>query len=208
MGNKIIYSMMKVGKVYPGNKAVLRDISLSYFYGAKIGVLGLNGAGKSTLLRIMAGVEKDFNGETLLAPGYTIGYLEQEPLVDNAKTVREVVEEGVQEIVDTLKEFDEINARFGEPLSADEMDALMTRQGEVQDQLDALNAWDLDSRLELAMDALRCPPGDVSCALPAAAERAGYLAAGRTDQPPRRRVGGVAGEALAGIQGHGDCGYP
>jgi len=171
MGNKIIYSMMKVGKVYPGNKAVLRDISLSYFYGAKIGVLGLNGAGKSTLLRIMAGVEKDFNGETLLAPGYTIGYLEQEPLVDNAKTVREVVEEGVQEIVDTLKEFDEINARFGEPLSADEMDALMTRQGEVQDQLDALNAWDLDSRLELAMDALRCPPGDASCAVLSGGER-------------------------------------
>jgi ATP-binding cassette ChvD family protein len=171
MGNKIIYSMMKVGKVYPGNKAVLRDVSLSYFYGAKIGVLGLNGAGKSTLLRIMAGVEKDFNGETLLAPGYTIGYLEQEPLVDNAKTVREVVEEGVQEIVDTLKEFDEINARFGEPLSADEMDALMTRQGEVQDQLDALNAWDLDSRLELAMDALRCPPGDVSCAVLSGGER-------------------------------------
>lgn len=160
MSTKIIYSMMGVGKIYPPNKQVLRDISLSYFYGAKIGVLGLNGAGKSTLLRIMAGVEKDFVGETMLAPGYTVGYLEQEPQLDNSKTVREVVEEGVQEIVDALREFDDINARFGEDLSVEEMDDLMVRQGEVQDRLDALNAWDLDSRLELAMDALRCPPGD------------------------------------------------
>ncbi|MFO7634521.1 MAG: energy-dependent translational throttle protein EttA [Caldilinea sp.] len=160
MSTKIIYSMMGVGKIYPPNKQVLRDISLSYFYGAKIGVLGLNGAGKSTLLRIMAGVEKDFVGETMLAPGYTVGHLEQEPQLDNSKTVREVVEEGVQEIVDALREFDDINARFGEDLSAEEMDDLMVRQGEVQDRLDALNAWDLDSRLELAMDALRCPPGD------------------------------------------------
>jgi sulfate-transporting ATPase len=158
--NKIIYSMMRVSKTYPPNNQVIRDISLSYFYGAKIGVLGLNGSGKSTLLRIMAGVDKDFNGETMLADGYTVGYLEQEPLLDNTKTVRQIVEEGVQEVVDTLAEFDEINAKFGEDLSADEMDALMTRQGEVQDKLDALNAWDLDSRLELAMDALRCPPGD------------------------------------------------
>jgi len=171
MSTKIIYSMMGVGKIYPPNKQVLRDISLSYFYGAKIGVLGLNGAGKSTLLRIMAGVEKEFIGETILAPGYTIGYLEQEPQLDNSKTVREVVEEGVQEVVDTLREFDEINARFGEDLSADEMDELMTRQGEVQDRLDALNAWDLDSRLELAMDALRCPPGDTSVQVLSGGER-------------------------------------
>jgi sulfate-transporting ATPase len=123
MSTKIIYSMMRVGKIYPPQKQVLRDISLSYFYGAKIGVLGLNGAGKSTLLRIMAGVEKDFVGETTLAPGYTVGYLEQEPQLAAGKTVREIVEEGVQEVVDALREFDEINARFGEPLDADEMDA-------------------------------------------------------------------------------------
>ncbi len=160
MSTKIIYSMMRVGKIYPPQKQVLRDISLSYFYGAKIGVLGLNGAGKSTLLRIMAGVEKDFVGETMLAPGYTVGYLEQEPQLAAGKTVREIVEEGVQEVVDALREFDEINARFAEPLDADEMETLMNRQAEVQDRLDSLNAWDLDSRLELAMDALRCPPGD------------------------------------------------
>ena len=160
MSTKIIYSMIGVGKIYPPNKQVLRDISLSYFYGAKIGVLGLNGAGKSTLLRIMASVEKDFIGETVMAPGYTIGYLEQEPQLDDTRTVRQIVEEGVQEVVDALREFDEINMRFGEELTPEEMDELMTRQGEVQDRLDSLNAWDLDSRLELAMDALRCPPGD------------------------------------------------
>jgi len=169
--NKIIYSMMGVGKVYPPNNRVLNDISLSYFLGAKIGVLGLNGAGKSTVLRIMAGVEQDFIGETTLAPGYTIGYLEQEPQLDESKTVREIVEEGVQEVVDALKEFDEINMKFGEDLSAEEMDELMTRQGEVQDQLDALNAWDLDSRLELAMDALRCPPGDTAVSVLSGGER-------------------------------------
>ncbi len=171
MSTKIIYSMMGVGKTYPPNKQVLRDISLSYFYGAKIGVLGLNGSGKSTLLRIMAGVEKEFNGEVMLAPGYTIGYLEQEPLLDNAKTVRQVVEEGVQEVVDALREFDEINIKFGEELTPDEMDALIQRQGEVQEKLDALNAWDLDSRLELAMDALRCPPGDAAVAVLSGGER-------------------------------------
>ena len=160
MSTKIIYSMMGVGKTYPPSKQVLRDISLSYFYGAKIGVLGLNGSGKSTLLRIMAGVEKEYIGETLLAPGYTVGYLEQEPQLDASKSVRAIVEEGVQEVVDALREFDEINARFGEDLTVEEMDALMVRQGEVQDRLEALNGWDLDSRLELAMDALRCPPGE------------------------------------------------
>jgi ATP-binding cassette ChvD family protein len=171
MSTKIIYSMVKVGKSYPPNKQVLRDISLSYFYGAKIGVLGLNGSGKSTLLRIMAGVEKEFNGETMMAPGYTIGYLEQEPQLDDSKTVRAVVEEGVQEVVDALREFDEINARFGEDLSADEMDALIQRQGDVQEKLDALNAWDLDSRLEQAMDALRCPPGETPVAVLSGGER-------------------------------------
>jgi sulfate-transporting ATPase len=171
MSTKIIYSMMRVGKIYPPQKQVLRDISLSYFYGAKIGVLGLNGAGKSTLLRIMAGVEKDFVGETMLAPGYTVGYLEQEPQLAAGKTVREIVEEGLQEVVDALREFDEINARFAEPLDADEMDALMNRQAEVQDRLDSLNAWDLDSRLELAMDALRCPPGDAQVDVLSGGER-------------------------------------
>jgi ATP-binding cassette ChvD family protein len=157
--NKIIYSMIGVGKVH-GTKQVLKDISLSYFYGAKIGVLGLNGAGKSTLLRIMAGVEKEFIGETHCSAGYGIGFLEQEPKCDPEKTVIEVVREGVQEIVDLLKEFEEISGRFAEPMSDDEMNALLEKQGKVQDKLDAAGAWDLDSRLELAMDALRCPPGD------------------------------------------------
>jgi sulfate-transporting ATPase len=157
--NKVIYSMVKVSKFYD-KKAVLKDIYLGYFYGAKIGVLGLNGSGKSSLLRIIAGVDDDFQGETVLSPGYSIGYLEQEPRLDETKTVKQIVEEGVQETVDLLKEFDEINAKFGEPLSDDEMNKLLERQGEVQDKLDAANAWDLDSRLEMAMDALRCPPGD------------------------------------------------
>jgi sulfate-transporting ATPase len=157
--NKIIYSMVGVGKVH-GTKQVLKDISLSYFYGAKIGVLGLNGAGKSTLLRIMAGVEKEFIGETHCSPGYTIGFLEQEPKLDPAKTVITVVREGVQELVDLLKEFEEISGKCSEPMADDEMNALLEKQGKVQDKLDAAGAWDLDSRLALAMDALRCPPGD------------------------------------------------
>src|SRR5919199_341914 len=157
--NKIIYSMVRVGKYYD-KKPVLKDISLSYFYGAKIGVIGLNGSGKSTLLRILAGVDKEFVGETHLSPGYSVGYLEQEPRLDESKTVRETVEEGVQTVVELLKEYDEINNKFAEPMSDDEMAALLKRQGEVQDKLDAAGAWDLDSRLEMAMDALRCPPGD------------------------------------------------
>ncbi len=157
--NKIIYSMVRVAKSY-GAKQVIKDISLSYFYGAKIGVLGLNGAGKSTLLRIMAGVEKDFRGEVMLSPGYTVGYLEQEPLVDNAKTVREVVEEGVASVRALLDEFERINEQFAEPMDEEAMNALLERQGKVQERLDAADAWDLDSRLDMAMDALRCPPGD------------------------------------------------
>ncbi|MCM2264645.1 MAG: energy-dependent translational throttle protein EttA [Desulfuromonadales bacterium] len=156
---KIIYSMVGVSKHY-NKQPIIKDISLSYFYGAKIGVLGLNGSGKSTLLRIMAGVDKEFNGQTILSEGYTVGYLEQEPLVDCSKTVREVVEEGVQETVDLLKEFEEINAAFADP-DAD-MEKLCERQAVVQDRLDALDAWELDSRLDLAMDALRCPPGETS----------------------------------------------
>ncbi len=160
MSEKIIYSMVGVGKSFGPNQRVLRDISLGFFLGAKIGVLGLNGAGKSTLLRIMAGEESQFDGETILAEGYTRGFLPQEPVLDKSKTVRQIVEEGAQEAVDALDEFDAINARFNEDLSPQEMDELIERQGAVQDRLDALDAWDLDSRLELAMDALRCPPGD------------------------------------------------
>ncbi|MBI5526811.1 MAG: energy-dependent translational throttle protein EttA [Deltaproteobacteria bacterium] len=158
---KIIYSMMGVGKVH-GTKQVLKDISLSYFFGAKIGVLGLNGSGKSTLLKIMAGVEKEFIGEVHPSPGYTIGLLEQEPKLDPEKTVIEVVKEGAKETVDLLAEFEAISAKFSEPMSDDQMNALLERQGKVQDKLDSTGAWDLDSRLELAMDSLRCPSGDTS----------------------------------------------
>ncbi len=168
---KVIYSMVRVGKTHPPKNRVLRDISLSYFYGAKIGVLGLNGAGKSTLLRIMAGVETEFDGETILSDGFTVDYLEQEPELDESKTVRQVVEEGVQEVVDALREFEEINMKFGEEMTPDEMDALMERQGTVQDQLEAMNAWDLDSRLDLAMEALRCPSDDTSIAVLSGGER-------------------------------------
>ncbi len=157
--DKIICSMIRVNKFYD-KKPIIQDISLSYFYGAKIGVLGLNGSGKTTLLRIMAGVEKDFNGELTFSPGYTVGYLEQEPALDENKTVRQVVEEGVQEIVDLMNEYNRINEKFAEPMSEDAMNKLIERQGEVQEKLDAADAWDLDSRLEMAMDALRCPDGD------------------------------------------------
>ncbi|HUF03744.1 MAG TPA: energy-dependent translational throttle protein EttA [Aridibacter sp.] len=157
--NKIIFSMVKVSKFYD-KKPVLKDIYLSFFYGAKIGVLGLNGAGKSSLLRIIAGVDKEINGEVVFSEGYTVGYLEQEPRLDESKTVKQVVEEGVQETVDLLSEFNEINLKFAEEMTDDEMNALLERQGEVQNKLDAGNAWDLESRLEMAMDALRCPPGD------------------------------------------------
>jgi energy-dependent translational throttle protein EttA len=155
--NKIIYSMMRVSKFYD-KKPVIKDISLSYFYGAKIGVLGLNGSGKSSLLRIMAGVDKDFNGQAVLSAGYTVGYLEQEPVLDENKTVRQIVEEGVQETVDLLAEFNAITDKFSEP-DAD-FEKLCDRQAVLQEKLDHLDAWDLDSRLEMAMDALRCPPGD------------------------------------------------
>ena len=151
--------MIRLSKYYD-KKPVLEDISLSYFYGAKIGVLGLNGAGKSSLLRIMAGVDTEFNGQMTLSSEYTVGFLEQEPLLDEEKTVRETIEEAVQEIVDLVKEYDRINEQFAEPMSDAEMDNLIQRQGEVQEKLDAADAWDLDSRLEMAMDALRCPEGD------------------------------------------------
>ena len=155
--NKIIFSMVKVSKFYD-KKPVLKDIYLSFFYGAKIGVLGLNGAGKSSLLRIIAGTDKEFNGEVVFSQGYSVGLLEQEPKLDESKTVRQIVEEGAQETVNLLKEFEEINAKFSEPMDDDEMNKLIQRQGEVQEKLDHADAWDLDSRLEMAMDALRCPP--------------------------------------------------
>jgi len=151
--------MIGVNKFYD-KKPVLKDIYLSYFYGAKIGVLGLNGSGKSSLLRILAGVDKEFVGQTILTPGHTIGFLEQEPKLDENRTVRNMVEEGVQETVNLVNEYNRINEKFAEPMSDDEMDKLIKRQGEVQEKLDALDAWDLDSRLEMAMDALRCPPGN------------------------------------------------
>lgn len=156
---KIIYSMMKVSKSYD-KKTVIKDISLSYFYGAKIGVLGLNGSGKSSLLRIMAGVDHEYNGTASLSPGYTVGYLEQEPLVNSDKTVKAVVEEGMQKIVNIVKEYNEISEKFAEPMSDDEMNKLLERQGELQEEIEKQNAWDIESRLEMAMDALRCPPGN------------------------------------------------
>jgi len=151
--------MVRVGKLY-GKRKVLQDISLSFYYGAKIGVLGLNGAGKSSLLKIMAGVDTEYEGETVLSPGYSVGYLEQEPHLAAGSTVREVVEEGVRETVDLLAEYDRINEKFAEPMEPDEMEALLERQGDVQEKLDHLDAWNLDSRLQLAMDALRCPAED------------------------------------------------
>ena len=168
--DKIIYSMIRVSKKH-GQKEVLKDISLSYFYGAKIGVLGLNGSGKSSLLKILAGEDQSFEGKTVLAPGYTIGYLPQEPLVDETRTVREVVEEGLAELVQIRDEYEAINAKFSEPMEPDEMDALITRQGEVQDLMDSKDVWELDSRLEMAMDALRCPPPDTSVSVISGGER-------------------------------------
>jgi ATP-binding cassette ChvD family protein len=162
--------MVGVSKYYD-KKPVLKDIYLSYFYGAKIGVIGLNGSGKSSLLRIMAGVDKEINGEAVLSPGYTVGYLEQEPLIDDSRTVREVVEEAVQETVTLLKEFEEINAKFAEAMSDDDMNKLLERQGEVQEKLDHQEAWDLDARLEMAMDALRCPPPDTPVKVLSGGER-------------------------------------
>ena len=156
---KIIYSMYKVSKHY-NRKAIITDISLSYFYGAKIGVLGLNGSGKSTLLRIMAGIDSEYEGTISIQPGFTVGFLEQEPELEKGKTVKDIVEEGVQETVDLLREYEDINAQFAEPMDDDAMNALIERQASVAEQLDAAGAWDLDSRLDMAMDALRCPPED------------------------------------------------
>jgi len=162
---KIIFSMSGVNKIYPPGKQVLKNIYLSFFYGAKIGVLGLNGSGKSSLLRIIAGTDKEFQGEVVSDLGYSVGMLEQEPQLDKTKTVKEVVEEGVKAVSDLLKEFEAINEKFADPAvmeDPDAMDKLITKQGEIQEKLDACNAWELDHKLERAMDALRCPPPDAS----------------------------------------------
>jgi sulfate-transporting ATPase len=168
--NKVIYSMVRVGRFH-NKKPVLKDISLGYYYGAKIGVLGLNGSGKSSLLRIMAGMDKEFVGEAVLSAGYSVGFLEQEPRLDDAKTVRQIVEEGVQETVDLVNEYNAISAKFSEPMGDDEMQKLIERQGEVQEKIDHANAWDLDARLDMAMDALRCPPGDTPVKVLSGGER-------------------------------------
>ncbi|WP_207264747.1 energy-dependent translational throttle protein EttA [Desulfovibrio sp. Huiquan2017] len=167
---KIIYSMYKVTKRH-GQKEVLKNVSLSYFYGAKIGVLGLNGSGKSSLLKILAGVDDRFEGEIHVKDGYSIGYLEQEPLVDETRTVREVVEEGVAEVMDIVREYNAINEKFAEPMEPEEMDTLIERQGKVQELMDAKGAWDIDSKLEMAMDSLRCPPADASVSVISGGER-------------------------------------
>ncbi len=158
---KIIFSMNRVSKVLPhNNKVILKDIYLGFFYGAKIGIIGLNGSGKSTLLKIIAGVEKSYKGEVVWAPGYTVGYLEQEPQMDPEKTVLEVVQEGVQEVMDILAEYNEISAKFMEPMDDDEMNRLIERQGELTEKIDHIGGWEIDSKLERAMDALQCPPPD------------------------------------------------
>lgn len=169
--NKIIYSMSRVGKVLGNGKHILKDISLGYYYGAKIGVLGLNGSGKSTLLKIMAGLDDDYLGNINMVKGYTIGYLEQDPQLDPEKTVLDIVKEGASETVALLKRFDEINLKFAEPMSDDEMNKLLDEQGKLQDKLDAANAWDLDSRLDLAMEALRCPAPDMKCGIISGGEK-------------------------------------
>ncbi len=160
---KIIFSMVGVSKIFPPQKQVLKNIYLSFFYGAKIGIIGLNGSGKSTLLKIIAGIDKDYQGDVVFSPGYSVGYLEQDPKLTPGKTVKEIIQEGVKEIVDTLKEYEEVNEKFGDPEileDPDKMDALINRQAELQDKIDATDAWNIDSRLERAMDALRCPPED------------------------------------------------
>jgi ATP-binding cassette ChvD family protein len=168
---KVIFSMVNVSKTFPPHKQVLKNIYLSFFYGAKIGIIGLNGSGKSTLLRIIAGTEKSFQGEVVFSPGYAVGMLEQEPELDETKTVREIVEEGVQEVVNLLKEYEEVNNKFAEPMSSAEMDKLIARQGVLTEQLEHHDAWNLDSKLERAMDALRCPEPDAPVKILSGGER-------------------------------------
>lgn len=168
---KIIFSMVGVGKIHPPSKQVLKDIYLSFYYGAKIGIIGLNGSGKSTLLRIIAGLDKSYLGEVVFSPGYSVGMLEQEPHLDDTKTVKQIVEEGVQEVVNLLKEYEEVNNRFMEPLDDDEMNKLIERQGQLTDLIEQHDAWELDTKLERAMDALRCPEGDTPVKVLSGGER-------------------------------------
>ena len=162
---KIIFSMNGVSKILPhNNKVILKDIYLSFFYGAKIGIIGLNGAGKSTVMKIIAGIETPTHGEVVFAPGYTVGYLEQEPKLDPSKTVLEVVQEGVQEVMDMLKDYEEVNLKFMEPMDDDQMNALLARPGELTEKIEPLGGWDIDAKLERAMDALQCPDPDASVA--------------------------------------------
>ncbi len=169
--NKIIFSMVGVSKVFPPQKKVLNNIYLSFFYGAKIGIIGLNGSGKSTLMRIIAGKEKSYQGDVVFSPGYTVGYLEQDPILDDTKTVRQIIEEGVQEVIDLLKEYEEVNNRFMEPMDDEEMNKLIERQGELTDKIEQENGWEIDSILERAMDALRCPDGDTPVKVLSGGER-------------------------------------
>jgi energy-dependent translational throttle protein EttA len=169
--NKIIFSMVGVSKVFPPQKKVLNNIYLSFFYGAKIGIIGLNGSGKSTLLKIIAGVEKSFQGDVVFSQGYSVGYLEQEPKLDETKTVKEIVQEGVQDVVNLLKEYEDVNNRFAEPMTDDEMNKLIERQGELTEKIEHAGGWELDSKLERAMDALRCPDGDASISVCSGGER-------------------------------------
>ena len=164
---KVIFSMVGVNKIYPPQKQVLKNIYLSFFYGAKIGIIGLNGAGKSTLLKIIAGIDKQYQGNVVFSPGYSVGYLEQDPKLDPEKTVKEVVQEGLKHITDLIAEYDQVNEKFADPEvleNPDKMDALLARQAELQDKLDAADAWNIDNKLERAMDALRCPPEDQNVA--------------------------------------------
>ena len=207
---KVIFSMVGVSKIYPPQKQVLKDIYLSFFYGAKIGIIGLNGSGKSTLLKIIAGLDKQFQGEVVFSPGYSVGYLEQEPKLDPSKTVKEIVQEGVQPVLDLLAEFDKVNESFADPdvlEDPDKMEKLINRQAELQDKLDAADAWNLDNKLERAMDALRCPPEDQNVAtlsggersLPPVASESRCAVARRADQPLGRRVYRLVGTAPATI---------
>jgi len=168
---KIIFSMVGVSKVFPPQKQVLKDIYLSFYYGAKIGIIGLNGSGKSTLMKIIAGVEKSFQGDVVFSPGYSVGYLPQDPILDDSKTVKEVVQEAVKEVVDVLKEYEEVNLKFAEPMSDEEMEKLINRQGELSDLIEHYNGWELDTKLERAMDALRCPEPDAKVSYLSGGER-------------------------------------
>ena len=209
---KIIFSMVGLSKNFGPQKRVLNNIYLSFFYGAKIGIIGLNGAGKSTLLKIIAGIEKEYQGEVVWSPGYSVGYLEQDPKLDASKTVREVVQEGVQPIMDMLKEYDEINAAFAEP-DAD-FDKLLARQAELQDKLDAADAWNIDQKLDRAMDALRCPPDDASVTTLSGGETrsvvssvvatTGCTALRRANEPFGCRKHRLVGTTPAAICRHGD----